>query len=454
MIFSAIIFYWEKGDVLVADNDFLVNSIEKELINLRRKFHSHPETGWLELYTTAEIITYLKELGYEVKYKEDILNTEYRQGLPNIEDFEKAYKRAVDWGTEPQILEEVKAGMTGAAAILDTNKEGPITAFRFDIDAIGSEESNADSHRPVRENFRSINPQAVHSCGHDGHIAIGLGLAKLLKELSAKDKLKGKIILIFQPAEEGVRGGKAVAESKLLNNVNYFLTGHIGMNADDSNSIICGITGSLYTKKFDINITGETSHAGGAPEKGKNALLAANNLISSLYSLNQHGKGMSRVNVGKMEAGTYRNLIPANAYLQMEIRGENDEVISYLDNKVKNILKGIEKIYDVNLELEVVGEAISMESDNELINIVKEAAQDIEDIGNIIDKKSMQGSEDASFLMDKVQKQDGKACYINFGTELAAGHHQDNFDFDESVLARAVKLYLYSLKELGNIKVL
>lgn len=438
----------------MTDIHFLVNSIEKELINLRRKFHSHPETGWLEFYTTAEIITYLKELGYDIKYKEDILNKEYRQGLPNKEEFENAYKRALDWGTDPQILDEIKGGLTGAAAVLDTDKEGPITAFRFDIDAIGSKESNADSHRPAKENFRSINPQAVHSCGHDGHIAIGLGLAKLLKDLSTQDRLKGKIILIFQPAEEGVRGGKAVAESNLLDNVDYFLSGHIGMNADDSNSIICGITGSLFTKKFDINITGKPSHAGGAPEKGKNALLAANNLISSLYSLNQHGAGMSRINVGKLEAGTYRNLIPAHAYLQMEIRGQNKEVINYLDNKVKNTLKGIENIYDVSSKLELVGEAISMESDPELINLVKEFAQKIEEIETIIDKRSLQGSEDASFLMDKVQKQGGKACYINFGTELAAGHHQDNFDFDEGVLARAVKVYLYSLKELGNIKVL
>ena len=429
----------------------LVYSIEKELIDLRRKFHKHPELGWLEFYTTTEIINYLKELGYEIKKKEEFLKRETRQGLPSKENFEKSYQRARNWGTAPELLDEIKDGMTGTAALLDTKKEGPTTAFRFDIDAIGSQESKEKSHKPVKEDFASMNPSAVHSCGHDGHIAIGLGLAKILKELAEQDKLSGKIILIFQPAEEGVRGGKAVAESDILNNVDYLLSGHIGMNIDDSNSIICGITGSLFTKKIDIEILGQPSHAGGAPEKGSNALLAANNLISSLYSLNQHGGGMSRINVGKMTAGSYRNLIPAHAELEMEIRGENEEVISYLDKRVKKAASGIEDIYDVKVKLKTVGEAISVESDQKLINIVKEAAQDIEEIDKIIDKKSLQGSEDASFLMEKVKKHGGKACYINFGTKLTAGHHQNDFDFDEQVLTRAVKVYLNCLQKLGNI---
>jgi len=434
--------------------DELVNSIEKELIELRRKFHKHPEVGWLEFYTTVEIINYLKDLGYEIRKTEEFLKREVRQGLPRKEEYEKSYQRALNWGTDPGLLDEIKDGMTGAAALLDTKKQGPTIAFRFDIDAIGSQESKEKSHKPFKENFSSTNPNAVHSCGHDGHIAIGLGLAKILKELAEQDKLSGKIILIFQPAEEGVRGGKAVAESDVLNNVDYLLSGHIGMNIDDSNSIICGITGSLFTKKIDIEIAGQPSHAGGAPEKGSNALLAANNFITSLYSLNQHGGGMTRINVGKMTAGTYRNLIPAQAELEMEIRGENEEVISYLDKRVKKAANGIESIYDVQVKLKTVGEAISVESDQELINIVNEAAQDIEDIDKIIDKKSLQGSEDASFLMEKVKKQGGKSCYINFGTNLAAGHHQNDFDFDEQVLTRAVKVYLNCLQQLGNIVVL
>jgi len=431
--------------------DNLVVSIESELIDLRRDFHQHPELGWREFYTTSKIIKYLKDLGYEVRYKEDIFKKEFRQGLPTKVEFEKSYKQALEWGADPKILDEIKDGFTGAVAVLETKNPDPITAFRFDIDAIGTKESEQDSHRPLQENFRSKNPEAVHSCGHDGHIAIGLGLAKLLKKLEEADKLNGKFILIFQPAEEGVRGARAIAETDLLNNVDYFLSGHIGMDANNTNSIICGITGSLFTKKIDIDILGESAHAGGAPEKGRNALLAATNLVSTLYSLNQHGQGMSRVNVGKLEAGTYRNVIPENAQLQMEIRGENKEVISYLYENVKNAVQGIEKIYNVEIQLEIVGEAVSMESDPKLINIVKKSAKDIEEIAKVKEQKKLQGSEDASFLMQKVQEQNGQASYINFGTELKAGHHQNNFDFDETVLPIAVKVYLAILAKLDII---
>ncbi len=439
------------GILKVINLDNLVDSIESELIDLRRDFHQHPELGWREFYTTSKIIKHLKDLGYDVKYKEDIFKKEYRQGLPTKEEFAESYKQALDWGADSEILDEIKEGFTGAVVILETKKPGPTTAFRFDIDAIGTKESKQDSHRPLQENFRSKNPKAVHSCGHDGHIAIGLGLAKLLKKLEAEERLNGKIILIFQPAEEGVRGARAIAETDLLNNVDYFLSGHIGMDADNSNSIICGIRGSLFTKKIDIDILGESAHAGGAPEKGRNALLAATNLVSTLYSLNQHGQGMSKINVGILKAGTYRNVIPENAQLQMEIRGENQEVISYLYKNVKNAVKGIKKIYNVEIQLEIVGEAVSMESDQKLIKIVKEASQDIEEIAKIREQKRLQGSEDASFLMQKVQEQDGEACYINFGTELKAGHHQNNFDFDETVLPIAVKVYLAILAKLDII---
>lgn len=429
----------------------IVNSKNKELINLRRKFHKHPERGWLELYTTVEIIKYLDNLAYDLKYGKQILKESSRQGLPTDLEFKKARERAYKWGADSTLLDEIKDGFTGAVAIINSNKPGPTTALRFDIDAIGAQEDCSDEHRPNRENFNSINPNAVHSCGHDGHIAIGLGLAKCVKKLFLQNRLRGKVIFIFQPAEEGVRGARAMADTDLLEAVDYFLSGHIGFKSDTTGQIICGITNSLYTKKFDISIKGKSSHAGAAPQEGQNALLAAVNAVSALYSLTQHGSGMSRLNVGKLKAGTYRNLVPENAEIEMEIRGENDEVISYLFKKVKDVFNGIEDMFNVSVKIKIVGEATAVKSDQKLIDIVKKSAKNVKDIKHIIKEDSLGGSEDVSLLMEKVQTQGGQACYLMFGSDLKAGHHSSNFDFDEKVLSTAVQLYLESLKNLGNI---
>ncbi len=114
----------------------------------------------------------------------------------------------------------MKGGFTGVVATLDTGKPGPTIAFRVDIDALPILESAANSHVPSQLGFRSKHEGAMHACGHDSHAAIGLGLAQQLME--RKEMLKGKIKIIFQPAEEGARGGSVIAESSHLDDVDFF----------------------------------------------------------------------------------------------------------------------------------------------------------------------------------------------------------------------------------------
>ena len=113
----------------------------------------------------------------------------------------------------------------------------------------------------------------MHACGHDGHTAIGLGVATVLAEM--KDQLRGTIKLFFQPAEEGVRGARAMVEAGVCDDVDFLLGAHLGFQAREVGTIITGGAGFLATSKMDAIFTGVPSHAGAAPEAGRNALLAS-----------------------------------------------------------------------------------------------------------------------------------------------------------------------------------
>ncbi|HPR91034.1 MAG TPA: amidohydrolase, partial [Synergistaceae bacterium] len=247
------------------------SSMKQRLVQLRREFHAHAETGWTEFWTTAKIAGILKNLGYQVSVGKEILDLESVMGRPSEDEMAKYIERAVHQGADPEWIKRMD-GYTGAVAVLDTGKKGPTLAFRFDIDAVDVAEAAEENHRPFREGFASMNENAMHSCGHDAHTVIGLGFAELL--MRRKEELKGVFKLIFQPAEEGVRGGKAVAMKGILDDVDYFLGAHIGMGIPTGN-VAPGCGDFLCTTKFDAVYKGKAAHAGGAPNEGKNALLAA-----------------------------------------------------------------------------------------------------------------------------------------------------------------------------------
>src|SRR5699024_10477015 len=143
--------------------------------------------------------------------------------------------------------------------------------------------------------------------GHDGHVAVGLCLAELLMDI--KKHLKGTIKLIFQPAEEGVRGARAMVEAGVVDDVDYFFGFHLGFGSDEI-SLVAKTVGLLATSKLDITYTGRSSHAGATPEEGKNALLGAATAVLNLHAISPHSKGVTRINVGVLEAGSGANIVP------------------------------------------------------------------------------------------------------------------------------------------------
>lgn len=417
--------------------------IEEELIRLRRHFHKYAEPAWMEFLTTAKIIEELKNYNLDLYYGKEIYFNK-RMGLPEKSILE-SYKNSISISNIEK-KEEILDSYTGLIAVLDTKKIGPNIGFRFDIDANELCESNSLGHLPNILNFSSKNSFAMHACGHDAHMSIGIELAKILA--SNIKKIKGKIIFIFQPAEEGVRGAYSLMNNPIIDKLDYLAGMHIGMDVK-SGEIGVGSHGFLATKKIDIIFKGKATHAGASPEKGHNALLAASSAVLNFNSLAQHSMGEARINVGKLNAGSGRNIIANKAKIEMEIRGENDHIISYLYDGVNRIVEGSAISYDCSYEIEIKGQAPSLISyDEEFIknlrNYYKEKSYKLVDA-------NLKGSEDIAYLLNEVRKAGGKTVHFILGSNLKDSHHSEEFDINEKDMLRGVDLMVDFVKYIEKI---
>ncbi|MGY6213191.1 M20 family metallo-hydrolase [Cytobacillus firmus] len=424
-----------------------MSNLEIQLKEWRRDFHRYPEGGFLEMRTASIVASILDELGFGLEMGRQVMAADYFMGKPNQEETAAHYQWALENGAKKDYIEPFKDGYTGIVATMDTKKEGPTIAFRVDMDALPIHESEADSHFPQKEGFRSAVPNTMHACGHDAHTTIGLGLASLIAE--NKDSLKGKIKLIFQPAEEGTRGARSMAEAGVIDDVDYLIASHVGTGVPDGH-FVASKNGFLATSKLDVTFKGVSSHAGGNPEEGKNALLASASAALNIYAIPRHSEGATRINVGELHAGSGRNIIADKAVLKIETRGETTKINEYVKAQAEAVIAGSAQMYGVEYEIHTVGEAISAHGSKELASVLHACAQEASYIKeSILEDNSPAGSEDATFFMERVQQNGGQATYCIFGTELAAGHHNEKFDINEGTMKNAVQLLFESIKKLN-----
>lgn len=424
----------------------LKEKYEKELIEERRKFRRLAEVGWLEMMTTIEIIKYLKNLGFEIHYGKEIHTN--RMGLPTKDEFKNHINEFnIDKIETDFDKTEILEGYTGCIAKMKSKKPGKNYVLRFDIDALPFHETNDKKHIPNIENFRSIDENTVHACGHDGHISIGLLTAKYISENI--NNLTGSYTIIFQPAEEGVRGAKSIVDTLFLDNADYLIGSHIGMN-EKENILGVGSKGFLATSKFDVVYKGITSHAGNSPEKGKNALLAAASCVLNLHNIPQYGEGISRVNVGFFEAGNGRNVVAQDALFKYELRSDKKEILDDLIKRANSIVKYSALAYDLEYNIKEVGSATTFISSHEEFLI--DLADELRTKGFTINKfPKLSGSEDISYMLDKVEKHGGVGIHFIFGTNLKAPHHNDAFDYDEDVLFFGFNAIVETIKYLNKL---
>lgn len=423
-------------------------TLEEQIVTWRRDLHMYPETGFLEMRTASIVAHELTKMGYALQLGTEVMDPNACMGKPSDEETAVHYAWAVENGAHPDYVDFFKEGYTGIVATLDTGKEGPTLAYRFDMDALDIHECEEQSHEPVAKGFRSTLPNKMHACGHDAHTSIGLTVAALLME--QKNDLAGTIKLIFQPAEEGTRGAKSMTEKGVVDDVDLFVATHIGTGIPFG-EFLAANNGFLATSKLNVTFKGIASHAGGSPEEGKNALLAAANAAINLYAIPRHSDGATRMNVGELHAGAGRNIIADTATMKIETRGETSAINTFVSDQAKSVIQGAAKMYEVDYTIETVGAALSSKCSPDLaaeMHAIASASGELEH--SIEYSNASAGSEDATYFMERVKERGGKATYVVFGTELAAGHHNEKFDIDERSLLPAAKVLAQSALKLST----
>lgn len=421
---------------------YITRELMEKMTALRREFHRYPETAWTEYRTTWRAAQELEKAGFQVFLGEEVCRPDSRMGLPTGKYLKSCEARALSEGVPSGVMERMQGGKTGAVGILKGEKPGPVRALRFDMDALPVQEAETERN----QGYRSLHPGVMHACGHDGHTAAGLGLAHLLGQ--RRQELTGEVRLLFQPAEEGCRGARALGDQGWLEGADFFLGGHIGIGAERLGEIVACTHGFLATSKLDLQFRGRASHAAKAPEKGRNALLAAAVCTVNAYAISRNGQGDGRINIGRFTGGRGRNIIADEAYLEAETRGDTGGINRFMRDSLERVARASAAMYGVTCRILEQGEAGTAKSSPELIRICRKAAESVGLGGLYRETGSFQASEDAATLMERVQNAGGQAAYFMFGSPLAAEHHQPGFDFEEEVMG--IMAEFYSAAVLGN----
>ncbi|MCF0145438.1 MAG: amidohydrolase [Eubacterium sp.] len=496
------------------------SSLRNEALTHRRNLHRIPETAWSEYKTQAYLLQALQEMGFTLKTEHDLIDQESdadsepdccaadrETGLTCKSEYDLTGRES-ETDSEPDYNTvdseesltltcgyDVTGHETGIVAELHLGR-GPVTALRFDIDALSVTEAEDPSHFPFEKEFISRHPGCMHACGHDGHASIGLACAKIFSRF--KEELCGTIRLIFQPAEEGCKGARAITDRHWLDEADYFLSGHIvGRDYDPSEQydVIPGVSASLATTKMDVVFHGKACHAS-EPSLGINVLPAMASAILELQkisasafseeenpdshsentaaqnpgnlhlpqaaaamnpenpSLTQTGSDenpvsdrsysafcqnheKTLVNIGRIQAGEGRNIIPGIGKMEMETRGSTTELNLCMEKQALDILKKAAENSGCELEVDLLGRAPSVVSSPELCHLVKELCRSrLSDIRCAEEPAVFKASEDVAVMMEKVKEHDGKAIYLLFPTDTTAPLHNNRYDFSEDILIK------------------
>ncbi|MFB6106075.1 MAG: amidohydrolase [Halobacteriaceae archaeon] len=405
----------------------------QEMVDLRREFHVHPEPAWCEFWTTARIVSELERIGVdEVYVGRDAVAADARRAVPDEATLAAWRDRARDAGADPAVLDATSGGVTGAVAVHRAG-EGPSVALRVDVDGLVREEATGASHVPATEGFRSETP-AMHACGHDAHVTVGLAV---LEAVQSSD-FAGTFTLCFQPAEERIGGGDALAQSGHLDDVDDLFALHVGLG-HPTGEVVAGVDEFLAVRQFRATFTGEPAHAGARPEEGRSAAQAAATAVSNVHGAPRHSGGATRVNVGVLTGGTAPNIVPERVAIEGEVRGETTALREHCWTHVERTLRSAAAMHGCSVDVERLGEAPSAVSDPSLAGHVARAARALDGVEAVRDTGALGGSEDATVLMRHVQERGGRACYCIVGTDHPGGHHTATFDVDERTLPQAVE---------------
>lgn len=392
----------------------LVSHVEPDVIKWRHHFHEFPELSNREFNTAKYIADYLNSLGFDV---------------------------------------QTGVAKTGVIAILDSGKPGPVVALRADMDGLPvKEQSNLPYRSEQMGEYNGNEVPVMHACGHDTHMAMLMGAAKVLSEL--KGELKGKVKFIFQPAEEGAPAGEAggaelmVKEGVLKNpDVDAIFGLHISSNADVG-TIRYNSGGTMAAvDPFKIVIHGKQAH-GAYPWKSVDPVVTAAQMIMSLQTIVSREIKLiddaAVVTVGSIHGGNRSNIIPDSVELVGTIRTLNsaarEHIYDAMARKVKGIADSMGAKATLTLPLDF-SYPITY-NDPDLTQSMLPTMQRTAGVENTILSKPVTGAEDFSFFQEKVP-----GLYVWVGgkpldvpEEESPAHHTPEFYVDDEGLKLGVEL--------------
>lgn len=407
----------------------------------RQDFHHHAESAWHEVRTCSLIADYLVKLGVtDLKMGKECFIADERMGLPPQEELDMIYERALEQGAVKEYAPLFKDGFTGIMATIDTGKPGPVIGYRVDIDALGVIESKSCDHRPTKEGFASMNEGEMHACGHDAHATIGMAAANAFVKF--KDQLCGKLKIVFQPGEEGVRGARGMVNTGWFDDIDYMMAIHMrGVEGDPADQrIIIENKNCMANCKMDVYLTGKACHAA-APQNGNNAMLAMAAIVQGVYGIPRASVGDARINVGQVIAGTGRNVVCDRVKMVMEIRGLTQASLEYLKPYTERIIEHAAAMHGCTAEIKIQGATPCVPTDT------PEFSQYLSDLANEVglgcNKPGafISTSDDYAYMAQKVMEHGGKSCYLNLATKCAGPGHAVTYDIREEDLPYGVKMY-------------
>jgi len=375
--------------------------------SMRRDFHSHPELGFRELRTSEIITRELTELGLEVQ-----------SGVAE----------------------------TGVVALLSGSKPGPVVLIRADMDALPiQEETNAD--------YASTVPGVMHACGHDGHSAILLTVAKILH--AHQNELAGTVKFVFQPAEEGLGGAERMIIDGVLKDpvpdvtlaLHLWNDKPVGWIGVSQSSSMAG------AEIFKIKIRGKGGH-GAAPHLAIDPILASAQIINALQSITSRNIPPLKsavVSVCTINGGEAFNVIPQEVLLAGTIRtfdlGVRDKVLE----RFEVIVYGMAETMGCQAEIELKRLTPAVINNSEIATRIQKIAKILYPSADVdSNNNTTMGSEDMAFMMELVP-----GCFFFIGSanskkNLDASHHHPLFDFDEQALPQAVAIMTASVVDILN----
>ncbi|MCD5323352.1 MULTISPECIES: M20 peptidase aminoacylase family protein [Pontibacillus] len=371
--------------------------IEKQIRQNFEHLHENGEVSWEEYKTT--------------KYIEEILES---------------------YGCETETFQECP-GVVGKYGNFDGTV--PVVALRADIDALWQEVNGT--------------PCANHSCGHDSHMAMVLGVLYVLHSL--KDiKNQVAVKFIFQPAEEKAAGALKMVELGVIEEVDYLFGVHLRPGAEVADGFATPMIGHGATKLMEIEIDGEDAH-GARPHLTHNAVNVGTQLVQAINQIRMNPSVPHSVKVTKFHAGgPNTNIIPGKASLSLDLRAQTNEVMEELEEQVDHIFKTIEFQYGTKITVGAINQIAAARTNDEAITVMKGAIESELGEAYTLEPTVTPGGDDFHFYT--IKKPELKATMLGLGCDLKPGLHHPQMTFNQDRMLDGTKILTQAVLGVYDIR--